>query len=78
MIQTNDHIIKVYKTKTGWKFDFAVKSKHMETASKMTILCSRRPDYIQAITAAENHVKTHLINFERWGTEQEAEQLKTK
>ncbi len=57
--------VNIKKTKTGWKFKIAAVTAR-NVVVHMDILCSRRPNLVEAEKAAYEHIKTHLLSFNRF------------
>lgn len=66
--------VEYKKTKTGWKFRIAAVTNDNKIVHSW-ILCSRRPNFQEAEKAAHEHIKTHLINFDRFPTVAEYQEL---
>ena len=67
-------IVEYKKTKTGWKFRIAAITDKNEIVHSW-ILCSRRPNFQEAEKAAQEHIKKNLINFDRFPTVSEYQDL---
>lgn len=66
--------VEYKKTKTGWKFRIAAVTDDNKIVHSW-VLCRHRPNFQEAEKAAFEHIKKTLVNFDRFPTVSEYQDL---